>query len=221
MCDSIIPIRNMRKTPDYSEEVFLQKQGYYSIAGIDEVGRGPIAGPVMAAAVILPVEKEFPWLHLVRDSKQLSSVKREYLYDQITRNALDYAVGSVSHEIIDAKGIKHATRLAMLLAVQQLSIPPDFLLIDAEYLPESAVPQKSLIRGDCTSLSIASASIIAKVTRDHYMMGYDYLVQNYGFIRHKGYPTKEHINNLKLFGISPIHRRSFAPVKKLLEQNPD
>ena len=206
----------MHQHPTLYEEKLLKQQGYHLIAGIDEVGRGPLAGPVMAAAVILPLGKKLPWLKLVRDSKQLTASKRELLYNYIIEGALAIGVGSVCPETIDALGIISATRLAMRLAVEQLHPQPDFLLIDAIILPDLDCPQKGIIRGDGSSLSIATASIIAKVTRDHFMIVYDGIYSNYGFARHKGYPTREHLSNLRRFGASLIHRKSFAPVRKIL-----
>lgn len=206
----------MYQLPTFFEEKVLWQQGYQLIAGVDEVGRGPLAGPVVAAAVILPLGIAPAWLNLVRDSKRLTVARREFLYDRIEEEALAIGVGSVCPELIDARGISAATRLAMRLAVEQLRHPPDFLLIDAIKLPDLNLPQKSIIRGDGLSLSIAAASIVAKVTRDHFMIGYDGVYPNYGFARHKGYATREHRSNLWRLGASPIHRKSFAPVREVV-----
>ena len=206
----------MYQLPTFFEEKVLWQQGYQLIAGVDEVGRGPLAGPVVAAAVILPFETTPAWLNLVRDSKRLTVARREFLYDRIEGEALAIGVGSVCPELIDARGISAATRLAMRLAVEQLRHPPDFLLIDAIKLPDLNLPQKSIIRGDGLSLSIAAASIVAKVTRDHFMIGYDGVYPNYGVARHKGYATREHLSNLWRLGASSIHRKSFAPVREVV-----
>ena len=215
--------------PSFAEERELEAQGYHFIAGIDEAGRGAIAGPVVAAAVILPRNKrESPekrsfsgvkegdeaWLSLVRDSKRLSPKKREALFERIQAKAIAIGVGMVSPEEIDAYGIIKATCQAMFLAVKQLPTPPDFLLIDALTLPQIPLPQKGIIHGDQISLSIACASIIAKVTRDRYMIELDKLYSGYGLARHKGYATPQHLLNLHQLGPCPIHRCSFSPVKQ-------
>jgi len=204
--------------PDFTEENSLSESGYGLIAGVDEVGRGPLAGPVMAAAVILPFDIHFDWIGLVNDSKKLTERKREHLYEAIMADALAVGIGSVTPEGIDTRGIGNAARMAMQLAIAQLKTKPDFVLVDAVKLPDVKIPQKSIIRGDGKCISIAAASIVAKVTRDHYMMGIDSVYCDYGFARHKGYPTKEHMTKLERFGICPIHRKSFAPVKNAIEQ---
>ncbi len=205
--------------PSFMEEHKLQQQGYRSIAGIDEVGRGPLAGPVTAAAVILPPQGNAPWLFQIRDSKRLSPRKRDFLSECLRESATAIAIGMVPPEIIDEQGIVAATKLAMRYAVEGLPQPPDFLLIDAISLPELAIPQKGIVRGDNLSLSIAAASIIAKVARDRVMMEFDSLYPGYNFARNKGYPTREHIANLQRLGPCPIHRKSFRPVRQLLEGN--
>jgi len=205
--------------PDFAEETLLSENGYNLVAGVDEVGRGPLAGPVMAAAVILPLNTHFDWIGLVNDSKKLTERKREYLYDAIMANTIAVGVGSVSPAAIDIHGIGNAARMAMRFAIDQLRLKPDFVLIDAVKLPDVKLPQRSIIRGDSRCISIAAASIVAKVTRDHYMMGIDNVYCNYGFARHKGYPTRQHMANLEQFGICPIHRKSFAPVKNAIELN--
>jgi ribonuclease HII len=209
----------MSQTPSFIEEQSLQQQGYHFIAGIDEVGRGPLAGPVAAAAVILPQGSDAPWLLRVRDSKRLPPQRREFLYECIRGAAIAIGIGIVPPEVIDERGIVAATRSAMCYAVEQLPQLPDYLLIDAITLPGLAIPQKGIIRGDNLSLSIAAASIIAKVARDRLMMEFDNLYPGYGFARNKGYPTKEHLLNLLRLRPSPIHRRSFRPVRELLERN--
>ena len=206
--------------PTFDEERRLEAQGYHLIAGIDEVGRGALAGPVVAAAVILPISRGSSrtaptWLSSVRDSKQLSPKKRESLFEKIQAGAIAVGVGMVSPEEIDAYGIVKATRQAMCLAVKQLPTPPDFLLIDALTLPQIPLPQRGIIHGDQLSFSIACASIIAKVTRDRYMIELDRIYPGYGLARHKGYATPQHLLNLRQSGPCPIHRRSFAPVRNL------
>lgn len=185
------------------------------MAGIDEAGRGALAGPVVAGAVILPYHLHPDWLKLVRDSKELSPGKREFLFDLIQEEALAVGTGIVSHEIIDDINILQATLLAMKQAVEKLTKHPQFLLIDRLTLPGYAIPQRGITRGDKLCLSIACASIMAKVTRDRIMEKFDAVYPGYGFARHKGYGTREHISCLQRLGPSPIHRLSFAPVKKV------
>lgn len=206
----------MVQSPTRAKERKLAAAGYHLIAGIDEVGRGALAGPVVAAAVILPPRLKAPWLKLVRDSKQLSSSQREALFPLIEQAAVARGIGIVPAEEIDTEGIVAATRRAMCLAVNQLSCAADFLLIDALDLPALPIPQKSLIRGDCLCFSISCASILAKVTRDRLMREMDTLYPGYGFQQHKGYGTEEHLSSLRRLGPLPVHRRSFAPVKELL-----
>jgi ribonuclease HII len=206
------------RLPSFDQERKLHAQGYRLIAGIDEVGRGTIAGPVAAAAVILPYQSEFPWLPLVRDSKQLSPRKREYLFELIQKAEVAIGIGMASQNEIDDKGIIEATRMAMRTAVEQLPVSPDYLLIDALNLPDVSLPQKSIINGDQLCLSIACASIVAKVRRDHLMIELDGLHPGYGLARHKGYATRQHLLCLQQLGPCPIHRRSFAPVRRLIEK---
>jgi ribonuclease HII len=205
----------MMKPPTFDQEATLQAQGYRLIAGVDEVGRGALAGPVMAAAVILPLGTDFPWLRLVRDSKQLSPKQRERVFDHVQGAGIPFGLGSVPHAIIDEVGIVQATRLAMAQAVDSLPSRPDFLLIDALSLPEVELPQKGIIRGDQLSLSIACASIMAKVSRDRRMTEFDGVYPGYGLARHKGYGTRQHLQCLGQLGPCAIHRRSFAPVRGL------
>ncbi|MCL0034389.1 ribonuclease HII [Dehalococcoidia bacterium] len=209
----------MSQSPSFIEEERLWQQGYRLVAGIDEVGRGPLAGPVVAAAVILSPESRLSWLHQVRDSKRLAPRKREFLSSCIQREALAVGVGVVPPDTIDACGIVAATRLAMRLAVEKLAQSPDFLLIDWITMPELDIPQRSITRGDNFSRSIAAASIVAKVYRDRLMMEYDSLYSGYGFARNKGYPTIEHLAKLRRLGCCPIHRASFAPVREVRERN--
>ncbi len=196
----------------------LEAQGYQYIAGIDEAGRGSLAGPVVAAAVILPCHIDTPWLNQVKDSKQLSPAKRELLFHHIHEAAISMGIGVVPHQIVDAEGIIKATRLAMKLAINQLSSPPEFLLIDYMRLPEVKLPQKGITNGDSLCFSIACASIIAKVSRDHIMKELDGIYPGYGLAQHKGYGTKGHLACLRRLGPSPIHRQSFKPVKDVIQQ---
>ena len=204
----------MLQIPSFVEERKLQDRGYRLIAGIDESGRGPLAGPVVAAAVIMPCQLEAPWLAQVKDSKQLSPARRDFLYNHIQETAITIGVGIVSSDIIDHRGIIRATRLAMKQAIDRLSPLPESLLIDYMLLPEVPLPQKGITHGDSLCFSIACASIVAKVTRDHLMLETDSTYPGYGFAQHKGYGTKEHFSCLRRLGPSPIHRRSFRPIKK-------
>ena len=176
------------------------------ICGIDEVGRGPFAGPVVAGAVILP--KDDPILYL-NDSKKLSEKKREALYDEIMERAVATGIGIVSPARIDEINILQATYEAMREAIKGLGVEPGLLLNDAVTIPGVEIPQIPIVKGDAKSVSIAAASILAKVTRDHMMMEYDEIYPGYGFGKHKGYGTKAHIEALKELGPCPIHRRSF------------
>jgi ribonuclease HII len=209
--------KNLLK-PSFAEERILQAQGYRLIAGVDEAGRGCLAGPVVAAAVILPSNLEAPWLDRVRDSKLLSPAERELLFHLIREVAISTGTGVVPHEVIDARGIVKATEWAMKLAIDQLSPSPESLLIDYMLLPEVALPQKGITDGDSLCFSIACASIVAKVTRDCLMIELDKVYPGYGFAQHKGYGTREHLSCLCQLGPSPIHRRSFQPVRDVLDK---
>lgn len=185
------------------------------IAGIDEVGRGPLAGPVVAAAVILP--EDCSALIGVNDSKQLSFAKRK-AFDQLIREvAIDYKIAVVDSQTIDRLNIYEATRHAMLESVSQLAITPDYLLLDAMRI-DSPIPQQSIVKGDQKSLSIAAASIIAKVYRDEMMMAYGEMYPEFGFENHMGYGTKQHLDALNNHGYTPIHRHSFSPVTNTTKQ---
>ena len=184
----------------------LHEQGYRCIAGIDEVGRGPLAGPVCAAAVILPRDCEILYIN---DSKKLSEARRELLYDEIMEKAVAVGLGFASPEKIDEVNILQATYIAMRQAIAELAVAPDLLLNDAVTIPEVSVKQVPIIKGDAKSISIGAASIIAKVTRDRLMKEYDAIMPEYGFAQNKGYGTKEHIEALQKYGPSPIHRKSF------------
>ena len=208
-------LRNNLQTPSFVEEEILEAQGYQYIAGIDEVGRGALAGPVVAAAIILPHHIDAPWLKQVKDSKQLSPARREVLFHHIHEIAISVGIGMASQEVIDTRGIIKATRLAMKLAISQLSPPPESLLIDYMLLPEVPLPQKGITNGDSSCFSIACASIMAKVARDHLMIELDKAYPGYGLAKHKGYGTVEHCACLCRLGPAPIHRQSFHPVKDL------
>jgi ribonuclease HII len=188
-------------------EMEAVSQGYCNVAGIDEAGRGPLAGPVVAACVMLP---EYCIIEGVNDSKKLSPAKREKLYDIILDRAVSYDIGIVDEKRIDEINILNATKLAMKMAVEQMDIKPDMLLIDAVRLDDLDIPQNSIVKGDELSISIAAASIIAKVSRDRMISEADSQYPEYGFNRHKGYGTAEHINAIKKYGICPIHRISFT-----------
>jgi len=185
--------------------------GYFCVAGIDEAGRGPLAGPVVAAAVILPVGHTIIG---VDDSKKLSPDKREKLFDIIMEQALSVGVGSMTPADIDRINILQATRRAMLAAVQNLTQLPDYLLIDGISTIDSTIPQKTIKKGDSLSISIAAASIIAKVTRDRLMVNLDAEYPGYGFAGHKGYGSAAHLDAIKRLGPSPIHRLTFGGVKE-------
>lgn len=181
------------------------------ICGIDEAGRGPLAGPVVAGAVILPADCEILYLN---DSKKLSAAKREMLYDEIMEKAVAVGVGMVSPARIDEINILQATYEAMKAAVADLGVEPDLLLNDAVTIPGIGTPQVPIVKGDAKSVSIAAASIIAKVTRDRLMAQYDEILPGYGFAKHKGYGSKEHIETIRELGPTPIHRRTF--IKKFI-----
>jgi len=184
------------------------------VCGIDEAGRGPLAGPVVAAAVILPRDVEILYLN---DSKKLTEKRREALYDEILAKAVSYGVGIISPQVIDEINILQATYEAMRQAVRKLTFPPDVLLNDAVTIPGILIPQVPIIKGDAKSVSIAAASILAKVTRDRMMRRYETLYPEYGFAGHKGYGTAVHMAALREYGPSAIHRKSF--LKKLLGEN--
>lgn len=179
---------------------------YGTVCGIDEAGRGPLCGPVVAAAVILPDEYDILYIN---DSKKLSEKKREEVYKEIDKYAVTYGVGIVSPERIDEINILQATYEAMRTAIHKLSVTPDILLNDAVTIPMVDIKQVPIIKGDAKSQSIAAASIMAKVTRDHLMEEYDKLYPKYGFAKHKGYGTAAHIKAIKEYGPCPIHRRTF------------
>ena len=196
--------------PAVEFEQEARRRGYRRVAGIDEAGRGPLAGPVVAAAVILPIHVR---LTGVEDSKQLTQAERERLYHAILDKAVGVGIGSADAGEIDALNILEASRLAMCRAIANLDPAPDYLLTDAVTLPAAHVPLRPIIKGDALSRSIAAASIIAKVTRDRLMVAYHETFPQYNFLSHKGYGTAEHLRMLARFGPCPIHRRTFAPVR--------
>ena len=195
----------------YEKELY--KAGYQTIAGIDEVGRGPLAGPVVAAAVILPPGCKIKGLN---DSKKIPKKKHQEIYQAVLDKALAVGIGLIDNEIIDQVNIYEATKLAMKEGLSKLSLKPDYLLIDAMKL-DIDIPQESIIKGDANSLSIAAASIVAKVTRDKLMADYDKEYPGYDFAQNAGYGTKSHLQGLERHGVTPIHRKTFEPVKSMCE----
>jgi ribonuclease HII len=196
----------------YQHDDLLRENGFIRIAGIDEAGRGPLAGPVVAAAVVLPQGVRIEGL---RDSKKVPEKEREYLYSEIFHISKDIGIGIVSHEEIDRLNILRSTKLAMQYAVEDLSQPPDLLIIDALSLPSIPIKQISFIKAEDKSSSVAAASIVAKVTRDKIMMSYHHQFPNYNFEKNKGYSTKEHLDMIRMYGPCPIHRKSFQRVMSL------
>lgn len=197
---------------DFENELY--NLGINLVAGIDEVGRGPLVGPVVACAVILP--KDF-YMEEINDSKKLSEKKREMLYSVIIENAISVGIGVKSEKVIDEVNIYEATKLAMIDAVNNLSVKPEHLLIDAMKL-DIDIPQTSIIKGDSKSESIAAASIVAKVTRDRMLDELDLVYPEYDFKNNKGYGTKKHLEAIKKYGVIDEHRRSFSPVSDALKK---
>ena len=195
----------------YEKELY--KAGYQAIAGIDEVGRGPLAGPVVAAAVILPPGCKIKGLN---DSKKIPKKKHQEIYQAVLDKALAVGIGLIDNEIIDRVNIYEATKFAMKEALSVLSHKPDYLLIDAMKL-DVDIPQESIIKGDANSQSIAAASIVAKVTRDKLMADYDKEYPGYDFAQNAGYGTKSHLQGLERHGVTPIHRKTFEPIKSMYE----
>lgn len=194
-------------------ELEARRCGYRRIAGLDESGRGPLAGPVVVAAVVLPTRCRLAGCN---DSKQLSESKREELYALIFQRAVGIGIGSATEQEIDRLNILEATRLAMHRAIAALVPPPDCLLTDAVSLPGCVIPTRSIVNGDALSLSIAAASIVAKVTRDRLMADYHRMYPQFNFLSHKGYGTEEHLRQLAAHGPCPIHRRTYAPVAQAI-----
>ena len=196
---------------DYSYEIQAHEKGYNVVCGIDEAGRGPLAGPVFAAAVILPENYSHPVLN---DSKKLSEKKRDAVYDDIIKDAVSYSVGIATEEEIDEINILNATFLAMKRAVDGLNIKPDFAYIDGNQYPKTGVKEETIVKGDGKCISVAAASIIAKVSRDRFMLEVDKEYPEYQFSKHKGYGTKLHYEMIEKYGVSKVHRKSF--LKKIL-----
>ena len=187
-------------------ELACQQSGYKQIAGIDEAGRGALAGPVIAAAVILPLNCSIDGL---KDSKQLTPKQRDRLYDEIYNVAVSIGIGSVDNRVVDELNVLEATLLAMRQAIEELSPRPDYLLVDGINFPATEIQGEAIKKGDSRSYSIAAASIIAKTTRDRIMTELDRTYPNYGFQKHKGYPTSQHRHAIAQFGVSDIHRQTF------------
>lgn len=194
----------------------LWEAGYCRIAGVDEAGRGPLAGPVVACACILPKGRVFSG---IRDSKELTPLQRKHFAEFLTTHPdVHWAVGLVSAEKIDQINILKATLLAMQQAIRALPLKPDFILVDGKDTPITEFPAQAVIHGDQLSQSIAAASIIAKVRRDEIMCEYHSRYPEWGFNKHKGYPTREHLQAIELYGLTPIHRMTFAPIKQALHK---
>lgn len=206
-------MRNAQDSNIWEFEEDARSKGHILIAGLDEAGRGPLAGPVVSAAVVLPEDFAYKG---ITDSKKLTPKKRDYFFDFIMANALHVGIGIVDNELIDSMNILRASLFSMLKAVQELPVTPDFLLIDGIFKIDSHIPQLPIKKGDSRSISIASASIIAKVTRDRMMDEYDRIYPEYGFKAHKGYPTASHKSAILRSGVSPIHRKTFKGVKECL-----
>lgn len=196
--------------PEYSAVIYPDVN---LIAGVDEVGRGPLVGDVVTAAVILDSNKPIVGL---TDSKKLSEKKRDFLFDEIKEKALCFAIGRADHNEIDELNILHATMLAMQRAVSSLTIQPEFVFIDGNRCPKLEMPSEAIVKGDLRVAEVSAASILAKVTRDREMIALDKIYPDYGFAKHKGYPTKAHFEAIEKLGVIPGYRKSFKPVKKVL-----
>jgi ribonuclease HII len=208
--------QRLRRLSRHEQE--LWQQGFVHVAGVDEAGMSPLAGPVVAGAAILPVGYRRAGID---DSKKLGAEQRDELAAHLKREAVAWAVGVVEPDEIDRINIYRAGLLAMRRAVEALRVPPDHLLIDARSLKELSIPQRGIVRGDAECISIAAASILAKTRRDALMVELDRRYPGYGFARHKGYPVEEHVRALRERGACPIHRRSFAPVRRALGLEPE
>lgn len=198
---------------NYEYEQDLINQGYKYICGIDEAGRGPLVGPVVACAVILPLNYQLEGL---TDSKKLSKKKREAFYEIIIKDAISYGVSIISNRVIDEVNILEATKLAMVEAISKLSVKPDYILVDAVKL--DIINSKSIIKGDQLSLSIAAASVIAKVARDKIMLDLHHQYPQYGYDTNQGYPTKSHLDKIEQFGVTKHYRRSYKPVQRIIDK---
>lgn len=203
------------KTPTYEREEALIAQGYSMVAGVDEVGRGPLAGPVMAGAVVLP-GVHMDWFDDVRDSKLLSAAKRALLAPMIRRDSIAFGIGAASVAEIDRLGIAKATMLASVRSIRNLGLKPAYVLTDNVKLRGIGVPYTAVPDGDTICISIAAASVIAKVARDEIMAEMDKRYPEYGFARHKGYATAEHMERINQIGVCEIHRKTFSPAKEIL-----
>lgn len=192
--------------PDYSFELAARDAGYRHVCGIDEAGRGPLSGPVVAAACVLEPGTEIPGLN---DSKKLTPKKRDLLYDLVIERATDFAVGFATPEEVDSINILNATMLAMRRAIAALKVSADYALVDGNCIRDYPIPARAIIKGDSLSMSVAAASILAKVTRDRLCLEDDWQYPMYGFAKHKGYGTAEHIAALRTYGPCPIHRKTF------------
>lgn len=198
----------LKKLKQIEEEIYNNNSNISYICGIDEAGRGPLAGPVVVASVIMPRDSA---IEGVNDSKKVSEKKREELYDKIIEEAISYGVGIIDHEQIDELNILNATKLGLTTSLQELKVKPNLILVDAlNKIDTLGIPYKSIIKGDALCYSISCASIIAKVTRDRIMREWDEVYPMYGFEKHKGYGTAFHIQAIKEYGLCPIHRRSFT-----------
>ncbi len=190
------------------EENELRKKGFKTICGIDEAGRGPLAGPVVVASVILP---ENSMIEGVNDSKKVSEKRREEIYEKIIEEAISYGVGIIEQDEIDEINILNATKKGLTISLKQLKVKPDLILVDAlEHIDTLGIPYESIIKGDAKCYSIAAASIIAKVTRDRIMREWDKVYPEYGFEKHKGYGTANHISAIREYGLTPLHRKTFT-----------
>ncbi len=198
---------------DYENQ--CSKQGYKLIAGCDEAGRGPLAGPLVASAVIFPLDYNNP---LINDSKKLSSKVREELYDEIINNAISYEIVVLSNEDVDKLNPYRASQIAMTKCIENIQIKPDVILTDAMPLPKLDIPVIDIIKGDAKSITIAAASILSKVTRDRLMIELDSQYPNYDFKNNKGYGTKKHLNALEEYGYCLIHRKTYEPIKSMIQK---
>ena len=210
-----MPKLTQPRNPTYAEEAALLDNGYVVVAGVDEVGRGPLAGPVVAGAAILPPHPVGEWVGFIRDSKQLTHRRRQIALEHMQAASVTMRTASATAREVDVLGIVEATRVAMARAIAALPIAPDFLLIDALPLPNVRLPQRAIVNGDAKCISIAAASIAAKIARDRMMQDADAAFPGYGFAQHKGYGTRQHINSLERLGACAIHRYTFAPVRHM------